>query len=88
VVAEVAQRLDPAGGRARADRDQRLGLRTDLADPLGVVRRRDRALDQRQVERPGCGVRRRLGEVRDVDRAGDRQQLVLAVEQAELAAIA
>ena len=37
-VGEVAQRLDAAGGGARADRDQRPRAGADLADPLRVVR--------------------------------------------------
>ena len=87
-VGEVAQRLDPAGGRAGADRDERLRGAPDLLDPLGVVRRRDRALDEREVVRPVRHRARRLAEVGDVDRAGERQQLVLEVEQRELAAVA
>ena len=50
-VGEVAQRLDPARRRAGADRDQQPRLLADLVDPLGVVRGRDRALDERDVVR-------------------------------------
>ena len=87
-VPEVAQRLDAAGGGAGADRHQPARLAPDLLDPLGVVGRRDRALDQRQIVGPpdlGAG---RFHEIGDLDRAREGQQLVLAVEQAELAAIA
>ncbi len=49
---------------------------------------RDRAFDEREVvgalDRPA----RRLEEVRDLDLAGEREQLVLAVEQRQLAAVA
>ena len=48
----------------------------------------DRALDEREVVRAlrrGAG---RLEEVGDLDLAGQREQLVLAVEQRELAAVA
>ena len=87
-VGEVAQRLDPARGRAGADRDERLRHAAHLLDPLRVVRRRHRAFHDREVVRPlhlGAG---RLGEGGDLHLAGDREQLVLAVEQGELAAVA
>jgi hypothetical protein len=35
-VGQVAQRLDPPGGRARSDRDQRGGDLPDVMDPLDV----------------------------------------------------
>ena len=87
-VGPVAQRLDAAAGGAGADGDHELGHLADLVDPLDVLRRGDRALDERDVVRAldhGAGG---LGEVGDVDGLGDAQQLVLAVEQAELAAVA
>ena len=59
-----------------------------LLDPLGVVRGRDRALDEREVVRPLDDAARRLAEVGELDRARDREQLVLEVEQRELAAVA
>ena len=85
---EVAQRLDAARGGAGADRDQRARCTPDLLDALGIVRGRDRALDQREVVGPADGPARGLEEVGDLDLAGDLQQLVLAVEQGELAAVA
>ncbi len=87
-VGEVPQRLDPAGRGAGADRDEQARLLANLVDPLDVVRRRHRSLDERDVVRAGELGARRLGEVGDLERAGDREQLVLAVEQGELAAVA
>ena len=58
-----------------------------LADPLRVVLGRDRSLDERQVVR---ALHRRAAAPRgssDLDLAGEREQLVLAVEQGELAAV-
>ena len=53
-----------------------------------IVRRGDRPLDERDVVRT-CDCRaRRLEEIGDLDLAGDREQLVFEVEQAELAAVA
>ena len=52
VVAPVAERLDPAGGGARADGDELAGLLPQLDDPLEVRRLRDRALDEEDVVRP------------------------------------
>src|SRR5918994_80268 len=51
-VGEVAQCLDTAGSRARADRDQRTRLPADLLDALRLVERCDRALDERHVVGP------------------------------------
>ena len=87
-VGEVAQRLDAAGRRAGADGHQVPGDRPHLPDALDVVRRRHRALDEGQVEGPRPSRPARLEEVGDLDGAGHRQQLVLAVEQGELAAVA
>jgi len=47
--AKFAQRLDPAGGRAGADRDQRARLLAHLVDALGIVQVRDASLDDRDV---------------------------------------
>jgi len=55
-VGEVAQRLDPACGGARADHDQELRRRPDLGDPPGVPLGGHRALHQRHVVR-SLGVR-------------------------------
>src|SRR5271166_2033747 len=87
-VFEVAQRLDAAGGRAGTDGDQRTRLPPHRMQTLGIVRRGDRAFHQRYVVRATYHATRRLREVGDVDRAGDRQQFVLAVEQRKLAAVA
>ena len=56
--------------------------------PLGVLGGRDRALDEREVVRPFDDAARRLEEVGDLDLAGEREQLVLAVEERELATVA
>src|SRR5204863_376758 len=77
---EVAQRLDAACGRARADRDQLRRCAPDLVNALDVLRGRHRALDYRQVVGTVDGRRRGFEEVRDLDAVGERQQLVLAVE--------
>src|SRR5581483_10879732 len=82
------QRLDSAGRGAGADRDQVAGGAADGLDPLRVVRRGDRALDEREVVRAFEGRAARLEEVRDLDFAGEGEQLVLAVEQRQLAAVA
>ena len=87
-VGEILQRLDPAGGGAGADRDEPLREGAHLLDPLRVVRVRHRALDERKVVRPLDAGDAGLEEVGDVDLAGEREQLVLAVEQRELAAVA
>src|ERR1019366_2500664 len=50
-VREVPERLDAARGRTRPDRDQGPRLAPDLVDALGVVRRRDGALDEGDVIR-------------------------------------
>ena len=87
-VLEVAKRLDATGGGARADRHEELRLLAHLLDALGVVRRGDRAFDQGDVVRALDDGARGLGEIGDLDRAGHGQQFVLAVEQAQLAAVA
>src|SRR5689334_3534803 len=51
-VAEIAQRLDPTGGGARADGDQSARLATHRVQTRRVVRRGDRAFHQRHVIRP------------------------------------
>ena len=87
-VGEVAQRLDPPGRGAGADRDQRPRRAPHPPDAVGVGRRADRPLHQRQVVRPGGARAARLEEVGDLDLAGELEQLVLAVEQGELAPVA
>jgi hypothetical protein len=84
---EVAQGLDAAGGGAGADRHQVPGDPTDLLDPLGIVRRRHRALDERDVVGTIDDRRGGFQEVGDLDGARHLEQLVLAVEQGELAAV-
>src|SRR6185369_6899219 len=87
-VAEVSERLDPARRRARADRDEHLRLAAHALYALGVVRRRDRPFDEREVVGAADDGARGLRKVRDLDLGGDGEQLVLAVEQAQLAAVA
>ena len=65
-----------------------LALLADLADPLGVVRGRDRAFDQADVVGPGDLLRPGFEEVGDLDGLGHGQQLVLRIQQRELAAVA
>ena len=87
-VLEVAQRLDAAGRRARPDRHEEARLLAHLLDALGVVRRGDRALDEGEVVGALLHLARGLEEVRDLDLADDGEELVLAVEERELAAVA
>src|SRR4029078_3282864 len=87
-VREVRPRLAAARGRAGADRYEQPRLGPYLLDALEVVRRRDRALHEGDVVRPIALAARRLGEVRDLDALGDREELVLAVEERALAAVA
>jgi hypothetical protein len=87
-VREVPQRLDPSGGRAGADGDEPPGARPDLLDARCVVLGRDGALHERQVVRTLHDTARGLEEVGDLDLPREREQLVLAVEQRELAAVA
>src|SRR5262249_14472443 len=71
-----------------ADRDEQPRPRADLLDPRDVVGRRHRSFDERDVVRPLDLGTRRLREVGDLDRICDREQLALAVEQRQLAAVA
>src|SRR5581483_2123118 len=87
-VCEVPERLDAAGGGAGADGDESLRRAADLVDALGGVWRRDRSLDENEVVRAFHGRTGRLEEVGDLDRARDCEELVLAVEQRQLAAVA
>ena len=87
-IGEVPQRLDPACGGAGADRHQTAGETTHAQNALGIGRRRDRAFHQREIVRPAHHPPRRLGEIGDVELCGDCEQFVLAVEQAQLAAVA
>ncbi len=87
-VAEVAQRLDAAGGGAGADGDQEAGLAPHLLDALDVLGGGDRALDQGHVVGAGHRGAGRLEEVGDLQLLGHGEQLVLAVQQRELAAVA
>jgi hypothetical protein len=87
-VGEVAQRLDATAGRARPDRDQRARGGPHLLDPLGVTRGRDRSLDEADVVGALDHRPRGLREVRHLHPLGHCEQLVLAVEQGQLAAVA
>ena len=84
----VAERLHAAARRAGADRDHDVGLAPDLPDLILLLRRRDRPLDERDVVGTGFDVARRLGEVHDLDRAGELEQRPLGVEELELAPVA
>src|SRR5450759_1198194 len=85
---EVLERLDAAGGGAGADRDQELRLLAHLLDPFDLLGRRDRALDERYVVGAGDLGASGLHEVGDLNTAEQREQLVLAVQERELTAIA
>ena len=84
----VAERLHPAARRAGADRDHDVGLAPDLPDLVLLLRRRDRSLDERDVVRTGFEAARRLGEIDDLDRAGELEQRPLGIEELELAPVA
>ncbi len=88
MVGEVAQRLDTAAGRAGTDRDEGRRLAAQLGDLARLLGRADRALDEEDVERTRRSPRGRLGELDDVDPIGDRQEVVLEVEQRQLASVA
>ena len=88
-VGEVAQRLDAARRRAGADRDE---LPRRRGAPAGSARRRAAVVTEPSTSDrsygPSTVALRRLEEIGDLDLARERQQLVLAVEQRELAAVA
>ena len=88
MVGPVADGLDPAGGRAGADRDERRRLAAQAEQLLELLVRADRALDEEDVERSGRAARGRLREFDDVEPLGDREQVVLEVEDGQLAAVA
>jgi hypothetical protein len=84
---QAAQRLQPAAGRAVAERDEVSAPGPDLTQPLDVGRRRHAALDQREVDRRCGRTGAELGKVHDHEALGEcRQQS--ALEQHELAAVA
>ena len=56
-------------------------------DPLGIVGSGDRAFDEREAMGAFNHGARGLEEFGDLPLAGDSEQLVLAIEQAELAAM-
>ena len=87
-VGEVAQCLDPAARGARPDRDQRARCGAHLLDAFGVPGGGDRALHEADVVGPLHHRARGLREVGDLHPVGHREQVVLAVEQGELAAVA
>ena len=87
-IGEIAQRLDAAGRGAGADGDQKFRLLAHFKDALRVVLRRDRAFDQGKIVRPLRDGARCFREIRDLDRAGDREQFILAIEQGKLASVA
>ena len=87
VVGPVAQRLDAAVAGAGTDRHEQRRLAPQLLDLLRLVRGAHRALDQQDVVRAGRSERARLGELHDLEPVRERQQLVLEVEERELAAV-
>jgi hypothetical protein len=86
--APVPQGLDATCRGAGADRDQKPALAADLADPLHVVGRGDRALHESHVVGPRHHLRPGLEEVVDLHAAGELEQPLLGVEQLQLAAVA
>ena len=88
MVGQVAQRLDAAAGRARADGDQGGRLAAQADDFVDLLGRADRALHEKHVEWALRPARRGLRELDDIEAFSDRQQLILEVEQRQLAAVA
>src|SRR5581483_8946019 len=71
-----------------ADRDQVAALFADADDAARVGGSGDTPLDERDIVRTGQGPAARLGEVGKVDLSGEAQQLVLGVQELQLAAVA
>jgi hypothetical protein len=86
-VGEVPQCLHAARGGTGADRHQNPRLVAHSPDPFHIGRGGDGPFDQRDVVRPGNHCGRCLNEVRDLHAVGHREQLILAVEQRELAPV-
>src|SRR5581483_5593509 len=87
-VLEVAEGLNASGGGARANRHQKLRGTPYLVYSFGVMGCGDGAFNQRYIIWPFDHRPRRFREVRDLDSVRNCQEFVLAVEQAELAAVA
>ncbi len=85
---EVAKALDAPGGGTGSDGDELAGDATHLLYPLGVARGRDRPFHERQVVGTFHRRPRHLEEMGDAHGADQLKQLLLAVEDAELAAVA
>ncbi len=67
VVLVVLQRVDAAGARAGAVRDDDSRAAADLLEPCAVLFAREAALDQRDVDALGGRLGHRLSELHDVD---------------------
>src|SRR6266568_6774643 len=87
-ILEVAQGLDTASRSARADGNEVLRSASYDMNALGIVWRGDGTLNKREIVWPIDHGARGLEEVGDLDFTGHRQQLVFAVQQAQLAPIA
>ncbi len=87
-VPEVAQGLYAAGGGACPDGHQILGGASNLLDARRVVLRRDRPFHQGEIVRAPDGGPGGLQEVGDLHLLCDGEELVLAVKDRELAAVA
>ena len=85
---EIDQALDSPCGGAGADGNQAARGSSHLEDALGGFGRGDRTLDQRHVVRPGLRRSRHLAEVDNPNSFRQGEQLVLTIEQAQLAPIA
>ena len=88
VLGPVADGLDAAGRRAGTDGHQGGRLAAQAEQLLELLLGADRALDEQDVERAGRAARGRLGKLDDVEPLGDREELVLEVEDGQLAAVA
>src|SRR5690349_18095554 len=88
LVGRVAQRLDAAGGRAGPDGDERPCSGAERHDLGGLLLGAHGALDEEDVVGAVRAGRPRLGELDDVEAAEDREQLVLEVQEGQLASVA
>jgi hypothetical protein len=86
-ISPVAQRLNSARGRARADRDKEPAFFTDLDDAARIVGSGDAALDG-DVVRPFEGAAPRLRKIDEIHLSAELEEFVFGVEELQLAAVA
>src|SRR5262249_21192634 len=84
----VPQGLNAAGGCTGANSDQESAPPTHIPDLLKLLWRTDRTFHERQGKFSLQRFSRCLQEIGDLHGAGHVQQLILAIEETELAAVA